>query len=45
MLEKRDKPFPELITHVYPFDETQQAFEKWKSDPGSISKILIDINS
>ena len=41
MLEARDKPFTELITTVYPFEETPQAFSDWDADPGSFSKILI----
>jgi L-galactonate 5-dehydrogenase len=43
MLEKRERPFTDLITRVYPFEETPQAFVDWNAAPGKFSKILIDL--
>ena len=43
MMEKRQQPFKELITRIYPFDETAQAFRDWDAAPGAITKILIDV--
>jgi threonine dehydrogenase-like Zn-dependent dehydrogenase len=43
MMEKRQQPFKELITRIYPFDETVQAFRDWDAAPGSFTKILIDV--
>lgn len=43
MMEKRQQPFGELITRIYPFDETGHAFRDWDADPGKFTKILIDL--
>ena len=43
MMEQRQKPFEGLITKTYPFDETAQAFLDWDSEPGKVSKLLIDV--
>jgi threonine dehydrogenase-like Zn-dependent dehydrogenase len=43
MLEARQRPFAELITKVYPFAETGQAFADWDAAPGKFTKILIDL--
>jgi threonine dehydrogenase-like Zn-dependent dehydrogenase len=45
MLEKKEFPFPDLVTEVFPFDETQQAFEYWNEAPGKVTKILIDMRT
>jgi threonine dehydrogenase-like Zn-dependent dehydrogenase len=45
MLEKREKPFGELITQVYPFDKTERAFRDWDADPTAFAKILIDVEA
>jgi threonine dehydrogenase-like Zn-dependent dehydrogenase len=45
MLEKREKPFGELITQVYPFDKTERAFRDWDADPTAFAKILIDVKA
>lgn len=45
MLEKRDKPYPEMITRVFPFNETEAAFIFWNDNPAKVSKILIDVQS
>ena len=43
MLEKREQPFMELITKIYPFAEAAQAFAHWDAAPGKFTKILIDL--
>lgn len=45
MLEGRQKPFEELVTQIYPFDQTGQAFRDWDAAPGDFNKILIDLMS
>jgi threonine dehydrogenase-like Zn-dependent dehydrogenase len=41
MLEKRQKPFADLITKIYSFADTAQAFSDWDANPGQFTKILI----
>jgi threonine dehydrogenase-like Zn-dependent dehydrogenase len=43
MLERRQQPFPDLITQVYPFDETGQALHDWDAAPGEFAKIMIRV--
>jgi threonine dehydrogenase-like Zn-dependent dehydrogenase len=43
MLEDRQQPVEELITRIYPIDQTGQAFADWDADPGSFTKILIEM--
>ena len=43
MLEGRRQPFEELITRTYPIAQTEQAFHDWNADPGSFTKILVDM--
>lgn len=43
MLESRQHPFVALITRVYPFAQTAQALADWQTDPGSFTKILVDV--
>ena len=43
MLAGRQQPFGELITRVYPIKQAEQAFRDWDADPGSFTKILIDM--
>jgi len=43
MLEKREKPYTDLITKVYAFDEVKTAFADWDADPNQFSKILIKV--
>jgi 2-desacetyl-2-hydroxyethyl bacteriochlorophyllide A dehydrogenase len=45
MLEKRRQPFMDLITRIYHFDETAQAFRDWDAAPGKFTKILIDLTA
>jgi threonine dehydrogenase-like Zn-dependent dehydrogenase len=44
MMEKRQQPFLELVTRIYPFDETAQAFRDWDAAPGKFTKILIELS-
>lgn len=43
MLAGRQQPFEELITRIYPSAQTEQAFRNWDADPGSFTKILVDM--
>lgn len=43
MLEKRQQPFIDLITMVYPFDEVERAFQDWDAAPEKYTKILIGL--
>lgn len=45
MLERRQQPFKDLITKIYPFDEVAQAFHDWDAEPGQFKKILIDLTA
>lgn len=45
MLEKRQQPFAELVSRVYPFAATGQALADWDAAPGQVSKILIEVRS
>jgi threonine dehydrogenase-like Zn-dependent dehydrogenase len=45
MMEKRQHPFAELITEIYPFDGAAQAFYDWDAAPGKFTKILIDMTA
>ncbi|HEY4785773.1 MAG TPA: zinc-binding alcohol dehydrogenase family protein [Bacteroidales bacterium] len=43
MFERKEKPFTDMITKIFPFRETPAAFKYWNDNPGTISKILIDV--
>lgn len=43
MLERREKPFADMITKVFPFYQTADAFKFWDANPGLVSKILINV--
>jgi threonine dehydrogenase-like Zn-dependent dehydrogenase len=43
MLERKEKPYLNLITKVFPFDQTPDAFKFWDENPGSVSRILINV--
>jgi len=45
MLEQRERPFPELVSRIYPLAETAQAFADWDAVPGAYNKILIDVRA
>lgn len=43
MFEKKVMPFTSLITKVFPFAQTPDAFKFWDENTGKVSKILIDV--
>jgi threonine dehydrogenase-like Zn-dependent dehydrogenase len=43
MLEKRERPFTDLITCVVPFEETPQIFAAWDAQPLKYTKILVQM--
>ncbi len=45
MMEKRQQLFMDLVTKIYPFAETEQAFRDWDAAPGKFTKILIDLKA
>ena len=45
MMEKREQPFLELVSKVYPFEEAAQALSDWDRAPGEFNKILIDLTA
>jgi threonine dehydrogenase-like Zn-dependent dehydrogenase len=45
MMERRQQPFMDLITEIYPFGEAAQAFRDWDAEPGKFTKILIDLKA
>lgn len=44
MLKKRERPFAEMISRVYPFAQAGTAFADWHAAPGEITKILVDLH-
>lgn len=45
MLEQRQQPFLELVTAKYPFNQAAAAFASWDADPGSFTKILLNLKN
>jgi len=45
MLERRERPFANLISRIYPLADTAQAFQDWDAAPGKFTKILIDVTA
>ncbi len=43
MFERRERPFLDLVTRVYPLQETGQALKDWNASPGDVAKILIQV--
>lgn len=43
MFEKNEKPFTNLITKVFPFEQTPEAFKFWDENTGQVSKVLIKV--
>ena len=41
MFEQREKPYSNLISKVFSFDQTPEAFKYWDENPGLVSRILI----
>ena len=44
MLEKRERPFGELVTQIFPFAQTAHAFLAWDDNPAGFTKILVAFN-
>lgn len=45
MLEKKELPFDSLISKVYPFEQAGQALADWDANPGTVTKLLIDVKN
>lgn len=45
MMERRERPFLDLVTKIYPFQESGQALADWSANPAAYSKILIAVAS
>ena len=43
MVERSEKPYTEMISRIFPFEETPDAFKYWNDNSGSVSKILIKV--
>jgi threonine dehydrogenase-like Zn-dependent dehydrogenase len=43
MFERKEKPYVNLITKIFPFDQVPEAFKFWDENPGMVTKILIDV--
>jgi threonine dehydrogenase-like Zn-dependent dehydrogenase len=43
MFERKEKPYLNLITKVFSFDMTPEAFKFWDENPGVVSRILIHV--
>jgi 2-desacetyl-2-hydroxyethyl bacteriochlorophyllide A dehydrogenase len=43
MMERRQQPFTDLVSRIYPFDQTAQALRDWDATPGEFTKILVDM--
>jgi len=43
MLEKKDKPYEDIITKVFPFEKTPEAFDYWDKNAATVTKILIEL--
>lgn len=45
MFERKERPFTDMITKIFPFNETPEALKYWAANPGAVSKILIDLKN
>ncbi len=43
MFERKEKPYLNLITRTFSFDQVPEAFKYWDENPGMVTKILIDV--
>lgn len=43
MFERKERPFTDIITKVFSFDDTPDAFKYWDENTGTVSKILIQV--
>jgi threonine dehydrogenase-like Zn-dependent dehydrogenase len=44
MLENKERPFPDLVTRVFPFAQTADALSYWDSNPAEVHKIQIELS-
>jgi len=44
MMHRRRKPFGELVTATYPFEETARAFADWDAHPDRVHRIIVRVN-
>lgn len=44
MLEKRERPYGDLVTRVFPFVDTARALRAWDDNPAEFTKILVAFN-
>jgi threonine dehydrogenase-like Zn-dependent dehydrogenase len=45
MIQQRRQPFVDLISEIYPFEKTADAFQDWDAAPTKYAKILIDLKA
>jgi threonine dehydrogenase-like Zn-dependent dehydrogenase len=43
MMERRQQPFTDLVTRIYPSNQAARALRDWDAAPGEFTKILIDV--
>jgi L-galactonate 5-dehydrogenase len=43
MFEKETMPFTDMITKIFTFEKTPEAFRYWAENTGTVSKILIEV--
>lgn len=43
MFERKEKPYTDLVTKIFPFEQVPEAFEYWNNNTGAVSKILIQV--
>ncbi len=43
MLERKEKPYSDLITKIFPFEQVPEAFKFWDENTGSVTKVIIDM--
>lgn len=45
MVERRERPFTELVSAVYPLADSAAALRDWDAQPGRFTKILVDMQA
>lgn len=45
MFERKEQPFTDMITKIFPFNKVPEAFKYWDENTGTVSKILIDVKN
>jgi L-galactonate 5-dehydrogenase len=43
MFERKEKPYLSLISKIFTFEQSPEAFKFWDENPGMVSKVLIDV--